>query len=199
MLIVLILGLITTEKKCKYKKDKIIYLHKGEFHLDIIINVDDIDKNLRQGLNYNEDDKFFAFGWGDKDYFLNKPNFRIILKALFLKSETLIHVTRYKKKNKKWLKIKLCKKQLEILKKYINTSFKLNSRTQKIVLKNESFYNHDEFYKSKGSYSCFKTCNTWVGKALKKAGFRTPVWTPFQYGITRNFEYLEKNHQIKHL
>ncbi len=191
LIFAIILGLITTEKSDNCKAEKILYLSKGDFHLDIVISADDIDSNLNLGL-YSENDKFFAFGWGDRDFYrassLKDAGFGVIFKALFLKSDASIHVTRYKSKNRNWLTIRLCKKQLEIIMEYINASFKSNSEMTKIILKGESYFNHDEFYESTESYSCFKTCNTWVGSGLKKADLKTPVWTPFQYGITRNFK-----------
>ena len=45
-----------------------------------------------------------------------------------------------------------------------------------------SYYGY-EFYESRGSYSMFFTSNNWVGRALKKAGLRTGLWTPLTFGI----------------
>ncbi|WP_415191628.1 DUF2459 domain-containing protein [Psychroserpens sp.] len=38
----------------------------------------------------------------------------------------------------------------------------------KIILKNKGYDSIDDFYKSKGSYSCFKTYNSWVILDLRK-------------------------------
>jgi len=38
----------------------------------------------------------------------------------------------------------------------------------------------------KGSFSCFKTCNTWTNQTLKKAEIKTAIWTPFDSGILKH-------------
>ncbi len=47
------------------------------------------------------------------------------------------------------------------------------------------FGKDDLFYKSRGFYSAFYTCNNWTNDVLQQAGIRTGLWTPFQGGVMR--------------
>ncbi len=46
---------------------------------------------------------------------------------------------------------------------------------------------YDLFYKSRGHYNAFYTCNSWTSDVLRQAGIRTGIWTPFQGGAMRWF------------
>lgn len=41
----------------------------------------------------------------------------------------------------------------------------------------------DAFYPARGRYSAIRTCNAWVGEALRHAGVRTGRWTPFSASV----------------
>lgn len=43
----------------------------------------------------------------------------------------------------------------------------------------------DLFYRSRGRYSAFYTCNNWTSDVLRQAGIRTAIWSPFQGGVMR--------------
>jgi len=47
---------------------------------------------------------------------------------------------------------------------------------------------NDDFYKAKGSYSCLKTCNSWVNSALKMSDLKCCYWTPFDFGIINKYK-----------
>ncbi|MGN6620866.1 MAG: DUF2459 domain-containing protein, partial [Sphingomonas sp.] len=38
---------------------------------------------------------------------------------------------------------------------------------------------YDAFYSASGRYDALMTCNAWTGMALRRAGVRVGVWTPF--------------------
>ena len=48
--------------------------------------------------------------------------------------------------------------------------------------------NSDAFYDATGSYSLFHTCNSWTNNALKAAGMKASVWTPFDKGIFHQYK-----------
>ena len=45
----------------------------------------------------------------------------------------------------------------------------------------------DLFYRAKGNYTAFTTCNEWTSAVLREAGVRTGIWTPFAGGVMRWF------------
>ena len=45
------------------------------------------------------------------------------------------------------------------------------------------YRDHDAFYEGVGTYSLFRTCNTWANKALKVSGQKACLWTPVDKGM----------------
>ncbi len=185
----LILSLLKTHpQKLSCIADKEMYITTNGVHLDIILPLENIDPELLRNLEIVPGSRFVAFGWGDKDFYLKTPEwkdltFKTAFKALFLKSQTAMHVTCYFFKNKSWRTLQLCDSQIHILNSYISDSFQ---KTENGTFKKTGFPGYsgnDFFYDAKGSFSLFKTCNIWVNGALKKTGIPTSVWSPFDSGI----------------
>lgn len=194
VIVSLILTSITIDRKTTSETlDKTIYFNTNGIHLDIIIPKNDIDSLLLKGINSGPDDKYLSFGWGDKDFYLNTREwkdltFKTAFKALFLNSKTLLHVTRYRTKYVEWKEIKISAGELQKLNHYILQTFKTKKDGMKIILKNKGYSNNDDFYESKGSYSVFKTCNTWVNAGFKESGLKACLWTPFDFGLLHKYE-----------
>ena len=45
----------------------------------------------------------------------------------------------------------------------------------------------DVFYRARGNYNAFWTCNNWTSNILRDAGIRVGLWTPFSGGVMRWF------------
>ena len=185
----LLLSMLKTHpQKMNCAKNREIFVTTNGVHLDIILRFEDIDPELLQKLEILPGTKYIAFGWGDKQFYINTPEwkdltFKTAFKALFLKSETAMHVTCYFNKHSSWRTIQICESQLEILTSYVSDSFQ---KTEKGLFKKidvPGYYETDFFYHAKGSFSLFKTCNVWVNQALKQAGVPTSIWSPFDFGI----------------
>ena len=168
--------------------NKSIYLHSNGVHLNIIIAKNQLPSNLLDGLQFSENDNYFAFGWGDRNFYLNTPTwgdltFNNAYRALFLKSAALIHLTRYSTAQVDWVEIKVNQDQLNKINQYIDQTFYLDSLNKKILLINKGYSYNDDFYEAMGSFSCFKTCNTWVNSGLKASDIKACLWTPFDFGL----------------
>lgn len=169
-----------------------IYLKTNGVHLDIIIPTVNIQPSLRSGLRYYENENYIAFGWGDENFYLNTPTwgdltFSNAFGAMFLKSSTLMHVTRYTDVQNNWVQIKLNDTQFKTLNTYILNTFKANEHGNKIILKDKGYTASDDFYKANGSYSCITTCNTWVNSGFKESELKSCFWTPFDFGLLSKY------------
>ena len=143
---------------------------------------------MKKDLLFSTEDKYFSFGWGEENFYLNTPTWNDLtfgnaIKALFLKNTTLIHLSRYKYAQKFWIKIPLSKTEMRKLNQFIDSSFKKNANGKKIRINHSAYSVNDSFYKAKGSYSCFNTCNSWVNRAFKESGLKACLWTPFDFGL----------------
>ncbi len=194
ILVSLILSEITLNGNIdKEPKQNIIYLNTNGVHLDIILPIKSLNDSFLLGIKHLPAENYLSFGWGDQNFYLNTPTwgdltFKNAFGALFLNSESLIHVTRYEKRQNDWIVVALNDSELERLNTYILKTFKTTDGENKIHLKNQGYNQTDDFYKANGSYSCFKTCNSWVNTGFKQSGLKACLWTPFDFGLMRKYE-----------
>jgi len=194
LIISLLLTFITinrTEFIVENKKE--IYLSTNGVHLEIIIPIDDLNNELKEGIEFSLDEKYFSFGWGDENFYLNTPTwgdltFKNAFRALFLKSSTLIHLTRSKQVKNSWTKVIIRESELKKLNQFISKSFKKDENGNKIIIANSGYSVNDDFYKANGNFSCFNTCNTWVNKAFKESNLKSCLWTPFDFGLINKYK-----------
>lgn len=164
-----------------------VYLISNGIHLDIILKRNQLKEDFWKQLKIPESAKYVAFGWGDKGFYLNTATWEdlkmsTLVNALFLKSESAMHVTNYYSKREQFVALPLCESQLLALKTHIEMSFVKDDKEQ-ILKVGKGYGRNDDFYAAKGSYNAIKTCNEWVNQGLKKADVRTSVWSPFDGGV----------------
>lgn len=168
-----------------------IYVKSNGVHTDVILLTSDLQHNIKNSLNQNLS-TYTAFGWGDKGFYIEIPTwddltFGVAFNAMFLTSETAMHVTPYQRVASHWKKVMLSNEQLSNLQNYIYDSFQLKNEVfDKIDF--EGYTPTDAFYEAKGSYHLFKTCNVWTNRALKVADVKTGLWSPMDWGILRHLE-----------
>jgi len=136
---------------------------------------------------------YVGFGWGNKEFYLNTPEWSDLklstaFRAGFGIGETAMHVKYLKAPRKisgNCAAITVSAKKYSDLVKYIEESFRVNKGAVTRIT-HPGYGNHDLFYEAEGKYTMFRTCNVWTNKALKKAGVKTGVWTPFAKGLMRS-------------
>jgi len=179
-------------KKIDLKKEHTIYLLYNNMHSDIVLelNTSTINWNKKLYPLIKKQHNFLAFGWGDKETYLNSPTWKDIkflttLKALFINTSSVIHVHSFSNidayKNTK--KIHLSTKQLKQLEESLIQSF---SSKEKILEGYKGYGYNDFFYNSIYSYNIFNTCNTWSGDRLRDAKISMSYWTPFSHNIVNS-------------
>ena len=176
-----------------YPLNESIYLQTNGVHLSIILHKNKIAPNLLKDLKIYNHDLFLSFAWGDRNFYLNTPTwgdltFKNTFIALFLKSPTLIHVTRYQEMRSNWVEIKIDKSQLAKLNQYLYNSFYLDDAHKKVMVEHQFYTANDNFYEAKGSYSVLKTCNSWVNSGFKQSDLKSCLWTPFDFGLMRMYQ-----------
>jgi uncharacterized protein (TIGR02117 family) len=102
-----------------------------------------------------------------------------------------MHTTYYQNiiEDKYCKKIMISHEQYLLLIKYIEKSFKADALGHFASVQTNIHYDRgDAFYEAKGSYSIFKTCNTWANNALKASGQKSCLWTIFDTPILQKHE-----------
>jgi uncharacterized protein (TIGR02117 family) len=127
-----------------------------------------------------------SYGWGDRAFYLETPTWwdvrpLTVLRAALGSASTVMHVgfvpepglgdgTRT---------LLLRADEYRRLAGFVRASFARGGQAQ------SGYAGNDAFYPAVGSYSAVRTCNAWVGDALRHAGVRIGRWTPFSSTVMR--------------
>lgn len=197
LLAAFILSRISVAKEAITATDLSIYIKTNGVHTDLVVPIKTPQIDWSRDITFNNTvgkdttAQFVGFGWGDKGFYLETPTwgdlkFSTAFKAAFALSTTAIHATFYKRmdEGEDCVKIDINKQQYERLVIYIKNSFKVDLSGKVVYIKtNANYGNDDAFYEAVGSYSLFRTCNTWANSGLKSCGQKACLWTPFDGGI----------------
>jgi len=162
-----------------------IYILYSNIHSDIVFDIHDINLSMFPEFKHKKKG-YLAFGWGDKETYLNTPNIENIklstsLKALFLNTPSLMHVSYIRNilRYRDTKRIALSTLQYNHLRSSIMQSFNFNGEHYK------GYGREDFFYEAKGEYNALHTCNSWTGDKLREANVSVPYWTPFVWSVTK--------------
>ena len=174
------------EHNCR--KEAILFLNTNGVHVDFIIPWDYLPADFAHELEILPGARFVAFGWGDRNFYINTPQWSdltvsVAFKALFLKSPSALHVTFYQWQEDNWFALEICNQQLEQLIVYIENTFIKDKSGRLVRMEFEGYHENDVFFEAQGSFSLFNTCNAWVNRGLKTIEVKTAVWTPFDFGV----------------
>ncbi|MEM8812835.1 MAG: TIGR02117 family protein [Pseudomonadota bacterium] len=178
-------------------RTRVVYLLGDFFHTDIIVPVDMAsDTNgsfggVRPFDNLPTPPRHVAFGWGSRTAYtsllaITDMSPGLVWKALAF-DETVMHVTPVAPsvafETVGARPIKVTEAGLMRLKRFIASSFARDDIGQPKPLPDMAYGFSDRFYVGKGRFSPFRTCNVWVGEALRRAGVRAGFWTPFAWNL----------------
>lgn len=188
LLIGLLLSLIPVNTRKGAVPSKEIYLSTNGIHLDVVIPRSYLSPDLLDGLLSEKGENYFAFGWGDKNFYINTPTWgdltlKNALSALLWNSPSLIHLTRYRRIQEEWVAVPVTDAQLAALNANLNQGFAVAENGKKMLLPEPGYYHNDAFYAATGHYHAFRTCNSWINDLFKASGLKTSLWTPYDFGV----------------
>jgi uncharacterized protein (TIGR02117 family) len=177
-----------------------IFVLSNGVHTDIVVPLYNEYKDWRsqisplQTIAVDTTLNYVAFGWGDKGFYLDTPEwsdltFGTAFKAMFFLGTTAMHVTFHKelKVDDNCVALKIPAENYKQLTGYIEASFKKDPNGNYLLIKNASYGNNDCFFDATKTYNLFFTCNSWTNKALKQSGIKACFWTPFDKGILKMY------------
>ncbi|MBO9675976.1 MAG: TIGR02117 family protein [Sphingobacteriaceae bacterium] len=188
---------ITVNPNPVNSKEIAIYIMTNGVHTDIVVPAVTAQVDWTKEISYqntlaaDSSYRYLAMGWGDKKFYLETPEFSDLklsngLRAISGLSTSAMHTTYYKniQEDARCKKIMISTVQYGQLIRYILNSFKKDKAGHLIHVESNIHYDiGDAFYEARGSYSIFKTCNTWANAALKACGQKCCLWTIFDTGI----------------
>lgn len=135
----------------------------------------------------------YSFGWGERRFYLNTPTWAdldiaTVVRATIGSDTTLIHVDHvvdpFPAPDRR--AVRLTPEQYRRLTAFIRSTFTLTPDGRAAPI--PGYGPADIFYEAHGRYDAFRTCNAWVGDALRAAGVRVGAWTPFSASVMMWFE-----------
>jgi uncharacterized protein (TIGR02117 family) len=177
-----------------------IYIKTNGVHTDIVVPIKTEIKDWSEKIKFSQIKsqdatmQFIGFGWGDKGFYLNTPEwsdlkFSTAFVAAFGIGSSAMHATFYKQinENKSCVKIKISKEEYRKLIVYIEDNFKLDFNGNPIWIDATTYGVNDSFYEAKGAYTLFYTCNTWANNGLKAINQKAALWTATDRGIFQHY------------
>lgn len=132
---------------------------------------------------------WIAFGWGDRDVYLNTPTWRDLslrtaLVALSGRGRGAMHVE-YVDRPEAYAsrRVRISPAQYRRLVEYLRASFRRDDAGRPIRIVAPGYFDTDAFYEAVPVYTFWFTCNEWARRGLAEAGVRAPAWAPFDTAI----------------
>ena len=187
-----------------------VYVVNHGWHTGFVIPASGIHQLIPELKNRFGNAPYIEFGWGDNEFYqAEEITSGITLKAIFLPTDSVVHavlvplkVDRYFK-NSEVEKFCLEDSKLESLIKFISSSF-YRDLSGNILKLNHGIYGDSQFYKAKGDFHIFNTCNKWTAKGLESAGMKISTTFKLTAGSIMNFlsreessGRIELNHSCK--
>jgi uncharacterized protein (TIGR02117 family) len=128
---------------------------------------------------------YIAFGWGDRDFYLETPRFSDLsagtaLKAVMGSGRAVLHVSylHQPEAGPGTSALFISEAAYVRLALAIRQQFQSDGTGKSIVIPGQGYGAADAFYEAKGSYSLVRTCNAWMGERLIEADLPSGRWAP---------------------
>jgi uncharacterized protein (TIGR02117 family) len=155
-----------------------IYLIKQRWHTAVVFQIKEVDTLIFPEVKYFTWAEMIDIGWGDEAFYQH-PDFdwELAFRALFYPTPSTLRIEgifnskqHYFDLSEIVVELKINNEQLKVLLKYISdTIWKDENGKDKIL--STQYLDRVYFLKAKGVYYLFNTCNTWLARGLKQAGF----------------------------
>lgn len=153
-------------------------VNQGGRHTGIAVKRMDIPASLWPAKHDYPAAQYLEVGWGDDDGYRKDLTFWIVFKGLFWPTRSVLQLDGFDKSldenfddpKSTIIEVRLSAAGFERLCTHISETHALDSGGKPIAL-------GDDWYRARGKYCIFNTCNTWVASGLRKAGCPiVPVW-----------------------
>lgn len=180
-----------------------IYVRTNGVHAEIVVptRAEGVDWSLdhppRHFRRLDAPLAWIAFGWGDRDFYLNTPTWRelrlrtalVALSGLGQGAMYVEYVDRPEAYASR--RVRISPAQYRRLVDYLRASFRRDGEGRPIRIDAPGYFDTDAFYEAIPVYTFWYTCNEWVRRGLAHAGVRTAAWAPFDIAIFRQLRAID--------
>ena len=158
-----------------YEDVVIVYVVQQELHTGIVFKISEVDTTIWPEASEFEEFNYIDVGWGDFDFYQAPDNDPLLaLKAIAVPTTSVLRVDAFKISpdsyygNYKKLRFCMSRSQFDKLCRAISNSFDRNASGKATVTQTGFGL---KFYEATGKYHAMNTCNTWVARMFREAGF----------------------------
>jgi len=170
-----------------------VYVVNHGWHTGFVVPASGIHQLIPELKKRFRNVPYIEFGWGDNEFYqAEEITSGVSLKAIFLPTDSVVHAVAVTRKAEKYFEHseveKFCLEDSEFksLVKYISSSF-FRDDSGNLMKLNHGIYGDSQFYKAKGDFHIFNTCNKWTAKGLKKAGMNISTTFKLTAGSIMNY------------
>lgn len=145
-------------------------IHHGSLHTGLAVKRSDIPAGLWPAQRDYAEFKYLEIGWGEDDGYRKPLTTGIAIKALAGSKRTVLladgfNAVREKVKSPRFtvIQVDLSDRGFARLCRHIERTYALDEAGRPIRLEKG-------WYRARGTYSAFRTCNTWAAEGLRQAG-----------------------------
>jgi uncharacterized protein (TIGR02117 family) len=168
-----------------------IYIVNNHWHTGFALRASELSPSLRKLLPRFADAEYLEIGWGD-DHFYRSPQSTsgLAVEALFASRGSVMHVMpldrepqiHYRDYLVDVYRVRISPQGEQRLVAFIESSFDVSDSGVAIELQ-PGVEPGSWFYRARGKYSLFHTCNQWCADGLRQTGF--PI-SPFYAALASN-------------
>ena len=171
-----------------------VYVVNHGWHTGFVVTASGIEHVMPELKQRFVNAPYIEFGWGDNEFYqAEEITSGVTLKAIFLPTDSVLHVVAVTQKADNYFKHseveKFCLEDSELISlvDFISNSF-YRDESGNILKLNNGIYGDSQFYKAKGDFHIFNTCNKWTAKGLESAGMK--ISTTFKLTAGSIMKYL---------
>lgn len=163
--------------KTGHEKTFEFFVLQAGWHTGIVLRTKDVSpEDWPEVVNYQRY-TFVDIGWGDELFYQDEGDSpALAVRAALIPTSSVIHIVPFNVHPLKlyggetYLKrIDATSAEFSALCRIISSSFKRDKNGN--LIKSQVKKNSSNFFEAKGKYHIFNTCNTWVVRCLKEAGY----------------------------
>jgi uncharacterized protein (TIGR02117 family) len=154
-------------------KTRIVYFVQHDWHSGLAWQQQNLE---RFGAEEWQDSPYVEVGWGDRQfYFIGDQSMPSMLRAMFIPSDSAVHVSSFGEIPEKFFKmpvlpIRLSEAGFQNLLIYVQQTFAVDQQGDRLGAIGKGQYGVSNFYKAVPKYFGAFNCNTWAAEALRNAG-----------------------------
>ncbi|NIO08038.1 MAG: DUF2459 domain-containing protein [Deltaproteobacteria bacterium] len=149
------------------------------WHTGIVIDRSDLLEQIPEFKTDFGAVEYLEVGWGDAGYYqASKAKPTLALRAALFPTSSVLHVVEVPSSPRSYFsKSKVVDLRVpetgygKMLDFIAGTFYRDPRKHDEVVKKGKGLYGKSRFYRAKGSFHAFNTCNTWVARAVAATGF----------------------------